>query len=901
MREHPSGARRWAVGGLAATLALTGASVLGLSGVAAAAPATGSSVSATSSPTIRPTGTNQAAGNLVVTLTPGSTCTTGDTITLSVTDSKGGATVDFTNNPTVTPSDTAGTVPPTVTTVAGAGTGTITTTITCGAGATSYANGETFTFSNVAYNTTGAAAGGVNVVATYGGTTLTPTTGASNATVTTNVPSFATYATASSPTIGAGVSGGQAAANLQVQLATQNTSWQSGDTLSITVADGSNSNCTSKDDTVAFSAAPKVTASVTAGQASPTPTFSTPTLVATGVCAGQSVDNTVVLTFTNSGSIIGTNPLGSNLPPVMIDLSGVSYTVGSAAQAGQVYVGTAYTSAGNTTTTTASNTQYVSGPPFTGGPSNAFISDVLVNANNPSVGLVPGAPDAKISPIAIVETKAGVISAGYVCVALDAGTFDASSTPTVTESGGGAAVGSTVVGMGSNQLSFKVTTASSSGPATYTLSGLQVDAPTAPELVGAFVKTGSSAGCGGGSVIATSPRVFSVIVAFRTAGSTEDATAAQALLQAYPVGAGCTENLAPGGLLGGQARAVVLATNRSYQDALSASYLAGQLGTGVLLTSPDSLSASATSAIRIEGITEVYVIGGPEAISSTVINQVKALTAYDCGGNTPVTSLVGTPENVQVVGPIYGQTADGTAQAVAEYFSTAGVNSMTVPGAYGMYNDTTGNSSSAPSTTEPLRTAILATDAGFQDAASASAIAYKGYPLLLTPTASLGSQAQQAIVNLGIQQVIVMGGPLAISDNVVTQLQALGVSVLRIAGQDLGDTSQMTAQFEQNSQNLAGAPDGLGWGVKGGANSVLVARGDYFSDAITGSAVAGVYREPILLTLNPNSVSPSVITFLNNAGSNAAQYPVIALNILGGPLAITQTTVNTLFAALANG
>ncbi len=906
MREHPSGARRWAVGGLAATLALTGASVLGLSGVAAAAPAVGSSVSASSSPSIRPTGTNQAAGDLVVTMTPGSTCATGDTISLAVTDSAKAATVDFTGNPTVTPSNTPGTVPPTVGTVTGAGTNAISVPITCGAGATTYAAGETFTFSNIAYNTTAAAVGGVLVTATYDTTTLTPTTGVSNATVTTGVPGVAIYATAASPTIGAGTSGGQAAADLQVQLASQGTSWQSGDQVSITVGDGANANCTTSSDTVAFSAAPKVTASVTAGQASPVPTFSTPTLAATGPCAGTSVDNTAVLTFTNSGAIIGTNALNAAQPPVMINISGVSYTVGSGAAKGHVYVGVSYTSAGNTTSVAASNNPYIPGagqPPYVGGPSNALISDVLVNANNPAVGLVPGAPDAAISPIAVVETQAAVIGKGFVCVTLNNGTFDASSTPTVAASGGGAAVASTVVGMGSNVLSFQVTTASSSAAATYTLSGLKVDAPSGTfGAIGASVTTGASAGCSGSPLVATAPRVFAVMTAIRTAGSTEDATAAQALLTAYPVngGAGCPKNLAAASFLGSPARAVVLATNNTYQDALSASYLAGRLGTGVLLTSPGSLSASAASAIRIEGITEVYVIGGPAAISPAVISQVEGLTAYNCGGNTPVTSLVGGAAKVQVVGPIYGQTADGTAAAVAQYFNTSGVGSVSVPGAYGMYNDTTGNSSSAPATTEPLRTAILATNAGFQDAASASAVAYQGFPLLLTPGASLGSQAQQAIVNLGIQQVIVMGGPLAISNSVVTQLQGMGVSVLRIAGQDLGDTSQMLAQFEQNTANVAGQLDGLGWGSLH-SSTVLVARGDYFSDAITGSAVAGVTHSPILLTLSPSSVSPSVITFLNNAGSNAAQFPVYVLNVLGGPLAITQTTVSTLFAALANG
>jgi len=910
--------RRLAVVGIAATTALTGLSVLALSSPASALPAAGSAITASSSTIIRPTGTNQAAGNLVVTLQPGSDCET--PINITVTDSAGNGTVDFTTDGTVAVSNTTGTVPPTIgpAGTTGAGTGTLTTPIVCGVGGPTYAAGETFTFSGLAYNSTAAAGGAVIVTATSAGTALI-STAASNAAVTTGVPSnINVLAASASPSVAAGIATAQTAANESIGLAGNATSWETGDSISLTVAPGAGVNCTSATDTVAFSGAPAVNANVTAGQTTAIPTFGTPTLSATGPCAGTTpaVDNTVTLTFTNSGAIIGANPLGSS-QPVTISLTGITYIVGAGADLGQVWVGSSYTSGGTTTLIAPSNT------PWTTGPSNAFISSVLVNGNTPPVGLVPGAPNAAISPIAVVEGKGAVIPVGYVCVSLGGGSvFDAASTPTVAASGGGtpvAAVGSLVVGMGSPTLSFQVTTASTTAAATYTLSGLTVDAQGFAGPVYASVSTGIVAGCSGGPVLnGGANRVFSVITSNRIAGVNLNGTAAESLFAAYPTNAGCVAPLAPASLLTGNApRGVILATDNSYEDALSASYLAGHLGTGVLLTDMNTLSPEAANAIRLEGVTEVFVVGGPLAISANVVAQVQALSAYNCGGTVVQSGLTG-PSTVSVVGPIFGQTADDTSQAIAEYSGSSSVGTLSAPGAYGsgttMYNDTAGNGSAAPSTTNAMRTAIVATDGGFQDAVVGSAPAYnRGFPVLLTPTGSLGSQAQNAIVDLGIQQVIVIGGQLAVSNAVVTSLQGMGVSVIRIAGTDYTDTSQMLAQFDQNSINAQGVVNGLGWGNPFGNNQVVVARGDFFADAETVSALAGggygpngygipVYQAmPILLTMDPNTIGTPVTTFLNDAGATFAPFPVFTITVSGGPLAIAPATLTGLMAALAQG
>ena len=255
---------------------------------------------------------------------------------------------------------------------------------------------------------------------------------------------------------------------------------------------------------------------------------------------------------------------------------------------------------------------------------------------------------------------------------------------------------------------------------------------------------------------------------------------------------------------------------------------------------------------------------------------------------------------------IFGTTAATTAKKVAEFVPASYAGSVNVARSYrgtnadggnGEFNDTTGEASTTPSPGS-LKTAILATQASFQDAESASVMAYyEHFPVLLTTPSVLSSQAAAAISKLGIEQVIVMGGQIAISNGVLSNLEGLGVSVLRIAGQDATDTAVQLADFEVSS-------DGLDWGALG-VPAIAVARGDLYSDGLAGAAVAAGEGssnrhepEPLLLTENPTVVGAYLGPFLEKAGTSSGiagdGQRVSALTVLGGPLAITTGTVDTM-------
>ncbi len=381
----------------------------------------------------------------------------------------------------------------------------------------------------------------------------------------------------------------------------------------------------------------------------------------------------------------------------------------------------------------------------------------------------------------------------------------------------------------------------------------------------------------------------------RVYGSTEDGTAAAELEHQFTYHRGACPSSPTSG------RAVVLATDKTYPDALASAYLASYLETGTLLTAPTSLSATTLLAIRDEGITHVYVVGGPLAVSTAVISELESSPAYSCGGATPLPGTVKV-DVTRVAGTTEYDTAleiAKTAGAAAGRVDLAGAYStVNASGGDGAYNVTAGDAStSVPA--GALTTAILTTGNGFQDAEAASTLSYTEHlPILLTSPSALSAQAVNAIGALHIQQVIVMGGPLAVSDAVVQTLEASHVSVLRIAGNDYTETAIELAECELTS---AKSHVGLGWASTG---KLAVARGDFFSDGLAGAVVAAdgptdADPEPLLLTATPTSMGAYLPSFLAASGtSGLGGKKISTFTILGGPLAVRQALVNTMEVAL---
>ncbi|WML36191.1 cell wall-binding repeat-containing protein [Clostridium sp. OS1-26] len=125
----------------------------------------------------------------------------------------------------------------------------------------------------------------------------------------------------------------------------------------------------------------------------------------------------------------------------------------------------------------------------------------------------------------------------------------------------------------------------------------------------------------------------------------------------------------------------------------------------------------------------------------------------------------------------------------------------------------------------------------FADALSVSSIsAIKGYPVIMTAGDKLNDNAAEMLKNIEPSQIFIIGGQGAISDNVVNNInntiKGLNNSkITRISGADRYETSLNVAKYF----NLNG-------------NTAIIASGEDFPDALSGSALAAKLNAPVILT-----------------------------------------------------
>jgi putative cell wall-binding protein len=748
--------------------------------------------------------------------------------------------------------------------------------------------------------------------------------------------------------------------------------WQNGDDFLICVSGGTQN--VADNQYVSFASTPTVVV------ANPTFGGTVPSFAVVTLENPSDVSNDVLLKdcmdihFLNSGDGVSlTNPI--------LLITGITYNTGSATPVGTIGTLGVYTDASNSTLVVI--------------PPNAAIVGASVSANNPPVSVLPNAVNAPISPINISETSPGTVlsdstpgdlsttSQGFICVIANSGKFTGSPHITLSPSStGGTATVTGIVNIvtvaagpnaGDSALVAQVLGSSTTTPTTFTFSNLTVDAPANNGPVTAQVLIDDNSQCNNPlavSLTVPGSLIFDPIAIYTVGsvggvhgsangsifGSTSEQTAVAALENQFPPIPGGTclpqnNHPRPGRHDVGSTIILTVDSNDGF-DALTASYLASFTTSGVLLTEADSNTVDqyTMNAIQAEGATTVIIVGGPAAVSNADQTELENTPSYQCGGTVQRTNGNGGVIDLQVQ-RIWGQTADATAAAVATSVNTGFVNSYDISGAFGQYNDTTGTDSGS-SNNIPQRTAILSTDLDSQDAESASSMSYwEQFPILLTPKTSLGPDAATALLDLGIQQVIELGGPLAIADSVNSQLAAMGIQVIRIAGQDGSDTSVQLAKFELNSGTTSnGQPEGLNtdgdWSndctnldtagpddspVPHNAASpenedgfyfancgvdVALVRGDFFADGITSSVVTGNWPMPVLLTESPSSLGQYLTAFFNTAGSPEGIDPVAnptapfvpytgdfidTIQPFGGPLALNASTIQAALTAIAAG
>jgi putative cell wall-binding protein len=171
-------------------------------------------------------------------------------------------------------------------------------------------------------------------------------------------------------------------------------------------------------------------------------------------------------------------------------------------------------------------------------------------------------------------------------------------------------------------------------------------------------------------------------------------------------------------------------------------------------------------------------------------------------------------------------------------------------------------------------TAIVAYSQNFPDALTVTTVAgLKAAPILLNDTASLSPAVKQALIDLNVKDIIIVGGTSVLSNNVQDELEtALGGAshVTRLSGADRFATNLAIYDYVKTNG-----------GIKN-STVAIVASGNTYPDALSVSpfAVSGV--NPLFLT-NNGELNDAAKTALSAGGFRSVV-------VVGGTAAVSATT-----------
>jgi|GEM_PF-1891568 len=145
--------------------------------------------------------------------------------------------------------------------------------------------------------------------------------------------------------------------------------------------------------------------------------------------------------------------------------------------------------------------------------------------------------------------------------------------------------------------------------------------------------------------------------------------------------------------------------------------------------------------------------------------------------------------------------------------------------------------------------AVLVSGQAFPDALSATAYAgAKGCPVLITMPGYLSNATKSLISELRIRSVTVIGGKSAVSDNVLSTLSQMGVSYVRIFGNDRFETAEKVYE------------SGLEMGLYS-SSACFVACGANPADVLSASPWSYYYKYPVFLADASGNLSGTSLSY----------------------------------------
>ena len=275
----------------------------------------------------------------------------------------------------------------------------------------------------------------------------------------------------------------------------------------------------------------------------------------------------------------------------------------------------------------------------------------------------------------------------------------------------------------------------------------------------------------------------------------------------------------------GGAKNVILTNGYSFADALAGVPLSKALDAPILLTANNEsgLESDVTAQITALGAENIYILGGKLAVNEQIESQLRK-------AGLTITRLSGT-------------SRFDTAVAIAEKLEEL---------------------------TGPADEVFFTNAYSFADALSiGSAAALGNDPILYAlPSGELYGSTGSFLSERNISSAVVIGGPLSIEDNILTEIKKTGVqNVSRLYGTSRFDTC--LAIIDKYSDRFS-------------SGTISLATGYAFPDALAGGAFAA--KQGIPLMLAGNSISSSTKEWLSKAD-------ISRIYAFGGTLAISDAVL----------
>ena len=248
---------------------------------------------------------------------------------------------------------------------------------------------------------------------------------------------------------------------------------------------------------------------------------------------------------------------------------------------------------------------------------------------------------------------------------------------------------------------------------------------------------------------------------------------------------------------------VILATGRTYADALTASGLAGCLNAPVLLVTTSSVPQSLIDEIKRLGASKIIIVGGSAAVAAPIQTQ-----------------LSGTGFSVRRIG---GADRYETASLIGREVLGFGQNGGRV---------------------------YISRGDDFADALSLGPLAFRNKaPLILVKPTTVPSSTRSFLSASAFSSGCIAGGTVAVSPQVAAEIGSYVAAVSRLAGETRYSTAVAVAA----------------WGVGSGLVSydfVGIATGTVFADALCGGVAMGE-RGGVMLLTRPGELASETDAVIN--------------------------------------